>query len=156
MESRVIQLTPAAHKYGNLNIRPCGLDFFPPDAFGGPSRKGGLGVPITLKVEGLPNPIETDIPKDKTGKPRWLFRERAWVKRFIAENNLTPGDTISINRLNQRIYEVAPTKNGPKRRCETTLRSKAGKPKGQILIIRKFIIVGVVFDVYIIRRRCHN
>jgi len=59
MDSRVIQLTSAAQKYGNLNLRPCGKDFFPPDAFGGPSRKAGLGVPITLQVDGLPNPIET-------------------------------------------------------------------------------------------------
>ena len=35
MDSRVIQLTAAAHKYGNLNIRSCGKSFFPPDAFGG-------------------------------------------------------------------------------------------------------------------------
>ena len=64
MDSCVIQLTPAAKKYGNLNIRPCGKDFFPPDVFGGPSIKAGIGIPIILKVDGLPNPIETDIPKD--------------------------------------------------------------------------------------------
>ncbi|OHB66899.1 MAG: hypothetical protein A2Y76_10790 [Planctomycetes bacterium RBG_13_60_9] len=43
MDSRVIQLTHAAHKDGNLNIRSCGRDFFPPDVFGGPAKKGGLG-----------------------------------------------------------------------------------------------------------------
>ena len=51
MESCVIQLTPAATKYGNLNIRPCGKDFFPEDVFGGPSKKAGLGIPITLKKD---------------------------------------------------------------------------------------------------------
>jgi hypothetical protein len=73
MESRVIQLTSAAHKHGNLNIRSCGKDFFPPDAFGGSSVAKGLGNPITVKVEGFSEPIETDIPTDsKTGKPNNL------------------------------------------------------------------------------------
>jgi DNA modification methylase len=108
MESRVIELTPAAHKYGNLNIRPCGRDFFPKDVFGGPSRKAGVGVPITLKVEGLSEPIETDIPKDKTGKPRWIFRERAWAKKFVKIHNLNTGDTIVIIRISPRKYLITP------------------------------------------------
>jgi len=109
MESCTIQLTPAAHKHGNLNIRPCGRDFFPPDVFGGPSRKAGLGVPIILRIDGLPDPIKTDIPKDnKTGKPRWLFRKRAWVKRFVRCNKLAPGNTIVISRISERTYKVTP------------------------------------------------
>jgi len=108
MNSYVIQLTPAAEKYGNLNIRPCDKDFFPLDVFGGPSTKAGLGVPITLKVEGLPNPIETDIPKDKTGKPRWIFRKRKWVKDFVRCYKLHPNDTVTIERVAKRIYKVRP------------------------------------------------
>lgn len=54
MDSRIIQLTAAAHKYGNLNIRSCGKEFFPPDAFGGTSKKKGLGVLITIEAQGLP------------------------------------------------------------------------------------------------------
>ena len=70
MDSRVIQLTPSAQKHGNLNLKVCRKDFFPADVFGPPSKAQGTGVPITLKVEGLPNPVKTDIPTDKeTGKP---------------------------------------------------------------------------------------
>jgi hypothetical protein len=65
MESCVIKLTEAANKHGNLNIRACGKDFFPPDVFGGSSKKDGLGTPITLSVEGLTEPVETDIPIDR-------------------------------------------------------------------------------------------
>jgi hypothetical protein len=65
MESRTIKLTEATNKHGNLNIRVCGKDFFPPDVFGGSSKKDGLGTPITLSVKGLKEPIETDIPTDK-------------------------------------------------------------------------------------------
>ena len=39
MDSRIIQLTQAAHKEGNLNIRACGEDFFPPDVFGGAAKR---------------------------------------------------------------------------------------------------------------------
>ncbi len=112
MDSRVIQLTPTAHKYGNLNIRPCGKGFFPPDVFGGSSRKAGLGVPIILQVDGLSNPIETDIPGDhRTGKPRWIFRKRKWVKDFVHCHKLSTGDKVRINRLNKRTYGVSPNNN---------------------------------------------
>jgi len=112
MDSRVIKLTPATQKYGNLNIRSCGEDFFPPDVFGGPSRKTGLGTPVTLRVEGLPEPIKTDIPTDKnTKRPRWIFRERSWVKQFISSNSLEPGDTITITRLDKNTYNVTPDNN---------------------------------------------
>ncbi len=109
MDSRVIKLTPAAPKYGNLNISSCGKGFFPPDIFGGSSEKAGLGVQIILKVEGLPNPIKTDIPTDnQTGKPRWLFRERAWAKKFVKLNNLRDYDEIIINRISPYRYAIKP------------------------------------------------
>jgi DNA modification methylase len=112
MESRVIQLTQAALDYGNLNIRTCGKGFFPPDAFGGSSRTSGLGVPITLHVEGLPNPIETDIPKDKkTGNPRWIFRKRKWVKDFVLHYKLRQDNTLTIERLDERNYKISPNNN---------------------------------------------
>lgn len=125
MESCVIELTEAAHKYGNLNIRPCGKEFFPPDIFGGSSKKAGLGRPIILRVEGLPEPIKTDIPTDKkTKRPRWMFRERKWVKLFVRYHKLRSDETVRINRINKRIYEVIPENNhgqaSPKQRLSKT------------------------------------
>lgn len=112
MESRIIELTSAARKHGNLNIRACGKDFFPEDVFGGSSKKAGLGKPVTLHVAGLSESIKTDIPTDKkTKQPRWIFRERAWVKKFISLNHLVPGDTITITRINKSIYDIAPDNN---------------------------------------------
>ncbi len=109
MQSRVIKLTAAAFKYGNLNIHSCGKGFFPPDVFGSSSKKEGVGKPITLKVEGLSNSIETDIPMCKqNGRPRWIFRERKWVKDFVKFHNLKPHDEITIYRLDKRIYKVSP------------------------------------------------
>ena len=109
MESRTIQLTKAAHKYGNLNICSCGKEFFPEDVFGSSSKKAGLGTPITLRVEGLPEPIKTDIPTDKkTEHPRWIFRERTWVKKFIQNNNLAVGDKLFIIRTGPFEYRISP------------------------------------------------
>ena len=112
MDSRKIILTASASTEGNLNLTSCGKDFFPPDAIGGSSRKKGVGVPIVIKAQGLGRPIETDIPTDsKTGKPRWIFRERSWVKEFICSNNLAPGSVITIERLNDRTYKVGSDNN---------------------------------------------
>jgi len=109
MDSRLIKLTPAAHKYGNLNISSCGKEFFPPDVFGGPSEDAGLGTEVTIKADGLPNPIKTDIPKDsKTGKPRWIFRKRKWVKEFVHLHKLQPDDMVTIHRIDKRTYKISP------------------------------------------------
>jgi len=111
MDYRVIQLTLAAQKHGNLNIRQCGKGFFPPDVFGSSSRKTGLGVPIALKVEGLPNQIKTDIPTDqRTGRPRWFFRERSWVKTFVCVNKLAPGDKVTIGKIDERTFLITTTR----------------------------------------------
>jgi len=107
MDSRVIKLTSAAHKHGNLNLSGCGLDFFPKDVYGGSSRTKGTGVPVTIKAVGLNKPIKTDIPTDnKTGKPRWIFRERRWVKTFVKINRLDDDDQIIIKRTAPRKYSI--------------------------------------------------
>jgi len=112
MDSCTIQLTKAAHKHGNINIRPCGKNFFPQDSFGG-SNKKQLGKQITINAAGLINQIKTDIPSDKkTGKPRWIFRMRSWVKEFVKLNNLREGDEIVINRISSYKYVIRP--NGKK------------------------------------------
>jgi DNA modification methylase len=112
MESRVIELTPAAHKHGNLNLAVCGKEFFPEDAIGGSTREV-RGIPVSLRVEGLSSPIKTDIPSHKkTKKPRWIFRDRAWVKKFVTLHSLRPGDQILINRVAPDTYVIRP--NGSK------------------------------------------
>jgi len=111
MESRVIQLTSAAHKHGNLNISLCGKDFFPPDVYGGSSRSDKIGVPVKIKTAGLNRIVETDIPVDrKTKRPRGMFRERSWVKEFVRANGLIPGDTLTIRHITNRTYELIPHK----------------------------------------------
>jgi len=111
MESRVIKLTAGGIKNNKLNIRACGPDFFPEDVIGG-CTETNLGNQITISAAGLLNPIKTDIPTDKkTGKPRWIFRKRSWVKEFVRYHNLKPDDTVRISRIDNRTYEVVPENN---------------------------------------------
>jgi DNA adenine methylase len=136
MDSRVIRLTTSAHKYGNLNIRACGKDFFPKDAFGGSSRDKGLGVPIKIKAIGLNEIIKTDIPTDRiTGKPWWIFRERTWVKQFVSTNQLTAGTDIKIKRINSRTYQISPTNGYHVGSINSPFRYAGGKFYARKLIL---------------------
>jgi hypothetical protein len=56
----------------------------------------------------LTNLVLTDIPTDNTGRPRWFFRERGWVKDFVRLHHLQPGSRVTIRRLSAGEYEVAP------------------------------------------------
>lgn len=99
MESCTIQLTPSAHKYGNLYLSRCDKGFFPEDSFGESSKKKGRGTPINLKVYGLESTISTDIAKDKK-----IFRQRGWIKKLVEVNNLNTNDIIVINRITPQQY----------------------------------------------------
>lgn len=130
MESRVIKLTAGAIKNNKLNIFACGPDFFPKDVIGGCNKKQ-LGNQITINALGLLSPIKTDIPTDKkTGKPRWIFRKRSWVKEFVRSHKLSPDDTVRINRINERTYEVIPENSqgdgSPKQQLRTNVETQQG------------------------------
>lgn len=108
MESHTIQLTGGAIKNNKLNVRTCGINFFPSGVVGG-STKDKTGERIIIKAVGLKGPIKTDIPSDKrTGKPRWFLRERSAVGKFYNSNSLTPGDIVEIKRVSKKTYELIP------------------------------------------------
>jgi DNA modification methylase len=108
MESHAITLTKAAFDHGNLNIRKCGIGFFPEGILGG-SKSKQLGVQISIEAIGLSDIIKTDIPTHaKSERPRWIFRERAWIKKFVRIHKLKPGDVVTISRIDNRTYKVIP------------------------------------------------
>ena len=96
MDARQIELTVSAKNHGRLCLSGCGLDFFPPESFGKPSIAEGMGKPVKLDVAGLGVTLETDLPTDRSGRPRWFFRNRTWVKSFLRKNSLRPGDKVQI------------------------------------------------------------
>lgn len=83
-------------------------DFFPADALGGPNRRE-QGKPIRILLDGLDQVVETDIGCDrKSGKPRRMFRGRAWVRQFFEHHDIKPGDVLAIVRADERTYRLYP------------------------------------------------
>ena len=81
-------------------------DFFPKESYGASNGKERLGVPLTLNVDGLANPVETDLAS--RGGQRYFFRKRGWVRRFFEKHEIQPGDVIAIERLGKHEYRVYP------------------------------------------------
>ena len=108
MESRIIELTKADITNKKLNIRPCGEEFFPKDTFGGPSEELKASRHVRLWAEAITDPIETDLVCENSGRPRWMFRARSWVGKFIEANRLNAGDKLLIMRIGQYDYRITP------------------------------------------------
>lgn len=108
---RLVRVTGANLRNGHLYLTG-NLGFFPADSFGAPTKKGPLGRPLILDVEGLSGPIETDIPTEsKTGQPRKFFRNRSWVPKFFKAAKIKPGDYVSLTKLDRfriRIERAVP------------------------------------------------
>lgn len=105
-------------------------DFFPADCYGAPTSKGTPGKPLRLDVDGLAEPVLTDIPTEaKSGKPRRFFRKRAWVREFFKKHGIKPGDTISIERITPHRFRISPFEAKEQRDCPTTFIFKT-EPEG--------------------------
>lgn len=75
-------------------------DFFPPEVYGRSSRREAKAKPVTLHVEGLRDPVTTDIAVNgSNGRPRNFFRKRAWVRRFFKKHELREGDVVAPGRI---------------------------------------------------------
>ncbi len=86
-------------------------DFFPEASYGPSNGKKGLGKALTLRVDGLPEAVQTDLAA--RGPNRYFFRKRGWVRRFFDVHEIRTGDVIAIERIGEREYRVYPfeTKN---------------------------------------------
>lgn len=105
-------------------------DFFPADCYGPPSSKGGTGKLLRLDVDGLPDPVWTDIPTEaKSGKPRRFFRRRSWVREFFIKHGIKPGDTVSIERVSTHRFRILPFEAKEQRQCPSSFIFKT-EPEG--------------------------
>jgi len=96
-------------------------DFFPADCYGSPSASGTPGKMLRLDVDGLAEPVMTDIPTEaKAGKPRRFFRKRAWVREFFEKHGIKPGGTISIERITAHRFRISPFEAKERRDCPST------------------------------------
>ena len=105
---RLISITKG--NLGNNHIYISGHhDFFPKECYGQSNKKKGIGQQLTLIVEGLGEPVETDIGRDGSNdRPRNFFRNRKWVRRFFEKHELREGDVIAIEKLEKFTYRIYP------------------------------------------------
>jgi hypothetical protein len=74
-------------------------DFFPQECYCASKKENGPGTEITLVVEGLAEPVKTDIAKDgSNGRPRNFFRNRRWVTQFFKRHDLCQGDNSIVHK----------------------------------------------------------
>lgn len=86
------------------------LDFFPDDSIG-PSRRDETSdhCPVVIRLDGLPEPVKTDIPSDAlTGRPKSHFRNRSAFRAFYEKHAIQSGDVVAIERIGRREYRLYP------------------------------------------------
>lgn len=98
-----VRLSSGAIRNSYLTLRGH-LDFFPAEAIGG-STDEQAGELLTLEIEGLEEPAQTDI-----NGPKQRFRARGLWRRFFEAQNLQQGDVVEIRRLGPSNYRVSVAK----------------------------------------------
>lgn len=112
---RLIRVT--AGNIRNWHIYVTGhYDFFPQDCVGASRRTHTKSRPIRIRLVGLNKTVETDIACDaRTGRPRHVFRGRAWVREFFEHHNIQVGDVLAIEKISSREYRLYPFHNASER-----------------------------------------
>jgi hypothetical protein len=77
------------------------MDFFPPEIIGGKNKH--LAAQKARLCIGTGDLVDTDIDGTK-----YLFRERAWTRRFFHVHSLVPGDQVIIECTGQHTYHLYP------------------------------------------------
>lgn len=118
---RLISVTEANVRNSHLYLTGH-TDFFPTDAIGAANQRDGTGELIRLDVEGLAEPVWTDIAsRSATNESRGFFRKRTWVREFFARHNIQPGDTIAFERIESHRFKVLPFEAKPQRDSPASL-----------------------------------
>jgi DNA (cytosine-5)-methyltransferase 1 len=112
---RLISVTEGNVRHHHLYLNGH-VDFFPPECLGEANRKSGTGKELTLRVDGLPEEIRTDISRHGRGKSfHGFFRKRGWVRRFFQKHDLRAGDVVAIERTGEYSYRLYPFEKKSKR-----------------------------------------
>src|SRR5687768_6443025 len=96
---RILTITQANLDHAHVYLATC-MDLFPPDAIGGANK--ALAAPKTVQVDYGSGQVTTDIVAK-----RKIFRQRAWLRRFFADNNLAAGDRVVLERIAPYAYRVS-------------------------------------------------
>jgi DNA adenine methylase len=65
----------------------------------------------------------------RTGKPKWIFRKRKWLKDFVKLHKLHSGDLVTIFRTDKKTYKVSPNNHNFKlfEKEHSTIKTKNKK-----------------------------
>ncbi len=119
---RLICVTAGNLRQNHLNLTGH-TDFFPADCYGSATKNGKRGKLLRLDVDGIAEPVMTDIPTEaRSGKPRRFFRDRAWAREFFSKYGIKPGDTVAIERISSHRFRITPFDAKEARDCPTTFR----------------------------------
>src|SRR5262249_42899852 len=97
--TRYLELTRANLRHGHVYLGKH-LDFFPQHVLGGANKS--KAAPRKIEVQWNSEVVHTDIDREKR-----IFRQRGWLRRFFAANNLAPGDRVVLERLGPYSYRVS-------------------------------------------------
>lgn len=103
-KKRLLKVTAGNIRNGHLYITGH-FDFFPNDAVG-LNRKTGRGKPVSIELDGLNKTIETDIGREKNGRPRRHLRERKAIAEFYKHHGIQPGDVLALEKSEDRRYRL--------------------------------------------------
>jgi hypothetical protein len=96
---RYLTINQANLDHGHIYLAGC-MDLFPTDVVGGANK--AAAAPKTVQIDFGSGQVSTDVVGNKK-----IFRQRGWLRRFFADNNLTSGDQVVLERLGPYSYRVA-------------------------------------------------
>lgn len=106
-DRRLLKVTKGNLENNHLYVRRH-YDFFPADVIGPSKQAKGERGSIQLLLDGLKEPVMTDIGRDaKTGKPRGFLRCRKEVRLFFKHHDIRPGTEVALDRLSERRYRIS-------------------------------------------------
>jgi len=88
-------------------------DWIPEECFGAPSPAEGLGRCVRLDLEGITEPIFTDIGRNPDGSKRGHFRERSAIRKFFKLHSLRAGSVLLFERISDLHFRVLAIPNSP-------------------------------------------
>jgi DNA (cytosine-5)-methyltransferase 1 len=108
IKKRLISITQGNIKNSHIYITGH-HDFFPCESFGASNQRNGVGKELSFILDGFSDCVYTDISTSSDKKnPRNFFRKRGWISSFFKKHNISEGDVIAIEKIEEYKYKIYP------------------------------------------------
>ncbi|RWQ14148.1 hypothetical protein [Mesorhizobium sp.] len=91
-------------KWPHIYITPF-LKNLPPDVFGGTGQYDRAPKLVRLDFGALWT--DTFVPTQKSGKPRYFFQDRSFVREFFSRTDAKPGETVLFEQLTPYHFKLS-------------------------------------------------